>query len=129
MMDLNVSVEKDDIIDALIQYYSYDKIIEFVKELDKRVANWDYTNELFKFYKEENEKFNAYSELEKISEEYGGNIIEDSIRIDTNDNTSKENYDDLILICSEISGSNLKFWKISDKYADHNTQIIYFERI
>ncbi|MCH8479170.1 MAG: DUF3850 domain-containing protein [Wenzhouxiangella sp.] len=65
-------------------------------------------------------------ELYDLANNLGGEFYpsEMFIRIDTGDNTSKENYDDLIEI---TSGGELKFFEIINKYADHDTQEIEFK--
>ena len=69
------------------------------------------------------------TELEKIAEYLGGYVVElDSIRIDTGDRTSNENYDDLLDIESDIEHLTVD-WQIIDRWADHDTQIITFGKV
>lgn len=67
-------------------------------------------------------------DLKSLAKELGGSLenatSEPYIRIDTGDNTSKENYDDLISIVSELP--DIPGWKIKGYWADHDTQIIEF---
>jgi len=70
------------------------------------------------------------NELEQIAEYVNGTLdLSDSdgpfITIHTGDNTSKENYDDLIILCDDIE-SMLVEYEVVEKWADHDTQIITF---
>lgn len=72
-------------------------------------------------------------ELINVADILGGEVHTDNdgsfyIRIDTGDETSKENYDDLIISCSEIE-DELAEYEISDKWADHDTQIVEFKKV
>jgi len=68
-------------------------------------------------------------ELEKIANYLCGYVVEsNSIRVDTGDRTSKENYDDLLDIESDIEHLMVE-WKIIDRWADHDTQIITFKKV
>jgi hypothetical protein len=72
-----------------------------------------------------------YFELGIIAAAQGGELHEVGgpyIRFDTEDNTSKENYDDLLDIANDIKPS-LATYEITDMWADHNTQIIEFKKI
>jgi hypothetical protein len=70
-------------------------------------------------------------ELRKIASDYCGELLFDHgkpyIRIDTGDRTSKENYDDLMELRSDIAGQ-LEIYEISEIWADHDTQIIEFSK-
>jgi hypothetical protein len=48
------------------------------------------------------------------------------IRVDTSDNTSKVNFDDLLGLDHDLKHI-LKKLKVHEIWADHNTQIITFE--
>jgi predicted metal-dependent TIM-barrel fold hydrolase len=67
------------------------------------------------------------NELKELASELGGEFYEHEmyIMIRTPDNTSNENYDDLIEMVSDIK---LNDHKIVDCWADHDTQIINFEK-
>ena len=68
-------------------------------------------------------------ELQKIAEYLGGYVEMDGdaifIRVDTGDNTSKANYDDLLMDMNDIR-SMLKEYEVKEIWADHDTQIINF---
>ena len=72
------------------------------------------------------------SELIAASKYMGGEYKKDStgwyIQIDTGDNTSKENYDDLISDSDELK-KILNNWEIIEFWADHDTQIIELKEI
>lgn len=70
------------------------------------------------------------SELETIATYVDGELdLSDGdgpfITIYTDDNTSKENYDDLLNICNDIE-CMLSEYEVVDKWADHDTQTITF---
>lgn len=72
-------------------------------------------------------------ELQSVADHLHGSLQQDNdgqywIRVDTDDNTAKENYDDLLDLDSEIERFLTKY-EVSDKWADHNTQIIEFTLI
>lgn len=72
-------------------------------------------------------------ELEFVADHLGG-LLETPqddfpyIVIDTGDNTSKENYDDLIETADNIR-LMLSQYKVIDKWADHDTQILAFDKV
>ena len=72
------------------------------------------------------------SELIEAAEYMGGEYKKDSsgwyIQVDTGDNTSKENYDDLISDADELR-KILNNWEIIELWADHDTQIIELKEI
>ena len=72
------------------------------------------------------------NELQRIADHLGGEVCNDDtsiyIRIDTGDNTSKENYDDLLGLGDNINHM-LSEYKIADLWADHDTQIISFKKV
>ena len=70
-------------------------------------------------------------ELLDVAEFLGGEAVKCSdgdlyIRIDTGDNTSKENYDDLLGIEEDLEHI-LKKYEVGDLWADHDTQTIDFK--
>lgn len=73
-------------------------------------------------------------ELSKVSEYLGGRVIFESsdgthfICVDTGDNTSKENYDDMLEDASHIE-KMLSEYEICDMWADHDTQIFTFKKV
>jgi len=82
----------------------------------------------------ENEKIEDYpEELVEIADSLGGEVHLDDedgyyIRIDTGDEDAGENYDDLVISCQDIE-DQLDEYEISEKWADHDTQIIEFEKV
>lgn len=78
-----------------------------------------------------NESLKIVDELHSVASYLGGSVLYDHdrpyIRIDTEDNTSKENYDDLLGLEEEID-LMLQNYYIHEKWADHNTQIIEFRK-
>jgi hypothetical protein len=73
------------------------------------------------------------NELHQAANYLGGYIVHDEneelpfIRVDTGDYSSKENYDDLISDSNEIKKLTPSF-KIKELFADHDTQIVEFEK-
>ncbi len=71
-------------------------------------------------------------ELRNLADEVNGSLEHDNdgpyIRINTGDNTSKENYDDLISMAEDIDDM-LVLYRRSNMTAEHDTQIIEFELI
>ena len=61
-MKITVSINEDDIIENLSALRK-EELIDFIKKLDMRVAEWDFTLELLKYFEEqkllcEQEEFN-----------------------------------------------------------------------
>lgn len=42
-----VVVDLNSIINTLLEWLSYEELLEFILELDKQVADWDFTNDLY----------------------------------------------------------------------------------
>jgi len=74
-------------------------------------------------------------ELVKIAEDWCGSLEYDGdgnvyIRIDTCDNTSKDNFDDLLTFIGDVRTDALAIGYIVNEYwADHDTQIIELEKV
>jgi len=69
------------------------------------------------------------TELERIAEWLGGYVCEGYyIRINMDDLSSKENYDDLIDMGDEIRAMCDEYY-VDEMWADHNTQIIEFKKV
>jgi len=69
------------------------------------------------------------TELDRIAAWLGGSVQEGYwIRVDTGDLTSKENYDDLLSMSSEIEAMCDEY-EIDEMWADHDTQIIEFKKV
>jgi hypothetical protein len=78
------------------------------------------------------------AELESIANLIGGDVLRDvtdfetepTIQISTGDNTSKENYDDLLDVANDIRQSGLlKNYKIHELEAEHDYQFITFIKV
>lgn len=82
---------------------------------EKAFPSKEAINELLKFNKEN------FGDETIISIDTDDEVI--AIRVDTDDNTSKENYDDLLGLGYE----NLEHVTLHELWADHNTQIIEFK--
>jgi len=68
------------------------------------------------------------NELQLIAEYLGGDLFFDELYISiwTGDNTSKENYDDMLDFSDEVRDMLSKY-EILEMWADHDTQIIEFK--
>ena len=72
---------KDNFITTLIEEFSMEEIIDFVQSLDKRIANWDYTNKLYDYYKDAHKQFlteeKLYRKKEKDSSRFKPSQFDD----------------------------------------------------
>lgn len=51
-MKITISIDEDDIIENLASLKT-EELIDFVKELDMRVAEWNFTLELLKYFEDQ----------------------------------------------------------------------------
>ena len=54
---LTVSIDESGIIDEIHNHLSTDNIIDLIIQLDKMYSDWDVTEKLYKYFKEQKEIF------------------------------------------------------------------------
>lgn len=52
-----VAIATEDIADSIASGLSREEIIEFIKAIDLSVADWDFTNELITYFKQQEKVF------------------------------------------------------------------------
>jgi hypothetical protein len=48
-----VAISTDDLVDALADEMTREELFEFIKRIDLAVADWDFTNDLISYFKEQ----------------------------------------------------------------------------
>jgi hypothetical protein len=56
-MRLTMSVDKNDVLDSLVDDLHRDELIELIKDVDKRMADWDFTLKLANYFGKLAEEF------------------------------------------------------------------------
>lgn len=56
-LNTRVNIDKWVIIESLLENFNDSEIIEFIKDIDKSMSNWDFTLELINYFKEEEKKY------------------------------------------------------------------------
>jgi hypothetical protein len=63
--DMGITVDTDQVIYFMSKWGSgldYDELIEFVKDLDLAQANWEFTEELYRYFKAQHKIYKAECE-------------------------------------------------------------------
>lgn len=61
---LSSDIEATDVIEAIYDSLGHDEIIEFIKKLDLKCADWGVTEELYKYFVKQHEIFISEGEEE-----------------------------------------------------------------
>jgi regulator of sirC expression with transglutaminase-like and TPR domain len=48
-----VAISTDDLVDTLADEMTREELFEFIKRIDLAVADWDFTNDLISYFKEQ----------------------------------------------------------------------------
>ena len=74
-LSLNVSVSIDDILDRLIETVPQPQLLKFVKDLDRRIAEWDFTLKLHKHFAKEKKTYD--DEIMDLRRSNDGRLLKD----------------------------------------------------
>jgi len=55
----SVTVDLDDLMDDLLRYLDQDELVEFFTELDMLMADWSFTEQMYKYFKAQHKIFKA----------------------------------------------------------------------
>lgn len=58
-----ITLAIDDLVDDINDYLDRDDIIAFIKSIDEKVADWDFTIELYKYFQDQKDLFDAEERL------------------------------------------------------------------
>ena len=64
-LSANVEINADDIIEGILNDMGIDEVADFVKELNERLDDFDFMNDMYEYFKEQHEN---YLETEGITE-------------------------------------------------------------
>ena len=56
-INLNANINLFDILDSLSSDLDYEELLDFIKELDLKIADWDFTEQLYNYFKKQHEIF------------------------------------------------------------------------
>lgn len=55
--NIEVDIDTENLAEALVDDLTNDDLIDFIKQVDEAAQDWDFTNEVYEYFKKQHEEF------------------------------------------------------------------------
>lgn len=59
MAELIITADENELLDSMVRSMSNEELFEFITDLDMLIADWDFTEALYAYFKNEHKTFKA----------------------------------------------------------------------